>query len=272
MGQGDGVKDHLNLVRRFHDLESSSYIDSRYNDETCEGLSYLTRKAMVLELIEGVPKGRLLDIGCGPGILTSELLNGGREVFCIDLSMGMLANARARICKNPDREHVQFSNCEASQICFRDGSFESVLCIGVMFYVEDYVAVMREIYRVLNKGGNAIVQIDKIGSPSLHSMLIPVYCWLKTRFTGKEYSGMKFKWNVFSYKRFLNDVKRIGYGIEGIEYYDFRVPFVDIIAPKLSLKLGKWLLNYRKNRMISCLAYGMLISLRKETPLERTGL
>ena len=257
------MENHLELVKKFHDLESSYYTDERYNERTCEGLSYLTRKSILLELIEHAPAGRLLDIGCGPGILTSELLNRGREVFSIDLSMRMLTNAQVSINENPHRIRAQFSNCEASKICFRDKSFEFVLCIGVIFYVEDYLAVMREIYRILKERGTAVVQINKTASPWLYRTMIPVYRWLKTKFTGKQYDKMKFKYNVFYYKRFLREVEQIGYRPERIEYYDYRIPFMDIIAPRLSVKLGKWLFYYRKNKMINWLSHGMLISLHK---------
>lgn len=260
---GVEVKNHLERVKKFHDLESSCYTDERYNDRTCEGISYLTRKSILLELIDHMPTGRLLDIGCGPGILTSELLNRGREVFSIDLSIPMLTNAKASIRENPHRKRAQFSNSEASQICFRDKSFVVVLCIGVISYVEDYTAIMREIYRILDERGTAIVQINKIASPLLYMILVPVYRWLKTNFTGKRYDKMNFKYNVFSYKRFLIDMVRIGYGFERIEYYDFRVPFIDIIARNFSVKLGNWFFYHRKIKIFRWLSHGMLIVLQK---------
>jgi 2-polyprenyl-3-methyl-5-hydroxy-6-metoxy-1,4-benzoquinol methylase len=258
------VKNHLELVKKFHDLESAYYTDKRYNDRTCEGLSYLTRKSILLESIAGMPAGRLLDIGCGPGILTSELLSGGREVFSVDLSRRMLINAQASIHEDPNRKHAEFSNCEAAQICFRDESFAVVLCIGVMSYTEDYIAVMRDIYRILNGRGTTVVQIDRIACPLLYMILIPVYRWLKSKFTGKQYNEMEFKDNVFNYKRFLSDMGRIGYGIERIDYYDFRVPFIDIILPNLCVKLGKRLFYHRKMKFIRWLSHGMLISLKKK--------
>ncbi len=257
------MKNQLEHVKKFHDLESSCYTDARYNDDTCEGLSYLTRKSILLDLIEDMPKGRFLDIGCGPGILTSKLLNGLREVFSIDLSMQMLTNAQASIRDNPHRKNAQFSICEASHICFRDSSFDAVLCIGVIFYVEDYSSVMQEIHRILKEKGIAVVQINKIALPSLYRTLVPVYRWLKTKFTGKRYDQMIFKYNVFPYKIFIKDVKRIGYDIGSIEYYDFRLPFIDIIAPKFSIRLGKYLFNYRKIKSTRWLSNGMLISLQK---------
>ena len=257
------MKDHLEYVKTFHDLESACYADERYNDKSCEGLSYITRKSIILELIERIPKTKYLDIGCGPGILTSELLNGKKEIFSIDLSFQMLMNAVKSIRDNPSRAKAWFSSCEASHICFRDKSFDAVLCIGVIFYVEDYIAVMKEIRRVLDEKGITIVQINKIALPSVYKTLVPAYRWLKTKYTGKRYDEMKFKRNVFSYKRFIEDMKTIGYDIGLIEYYDFRVPFLDISAPKLSVKFGKWLFNHRKMNCFRWLSHGMLISLTK---------
>lgn len=258
------MKNHLENVRRFHDLESSCYTNKRYNERNCEGLSYVTRKAILLGLIERMPQGRILDVGCGPGILTSELINSGRSVYSIDLSMAMLRRAQGSIRRDPHWGNAQFSNCEVSQICFQEGSFASVLCIGVIYYVEDYIAVMREIYRVLAQGGTAVVQIDKVTSPLLYMILIPVYRWLKNRLRGKQYEEIKFGSNIFSYKRFLKDVKRVGYSVGKIEYYDFRVPFLDVIVPNVSVRLGRWLFVHRKMRIFRPFSYGMLVCLNKE--------
>lgn len=257
------VKNHLEDVKIFHDLESSSYTNERYNDKSCEGLAYLTRKKILLELIKLMPKGRILDIGCGPGILTSDLLNEGMEVFSIDLSKCMLANAQASIQVHPRRKHAEFLNCEASRICFRNESLRSIMCIGVLYYVEDYNATMREVCRMLEEGGTAIIQIDKFASPLLFNILNPVYRWIKTRVTGKKYDNMTFNKNVFSYKKFLNDMEQIGFRISGIEYYDLRFPFIDILAPNVSVRIGKWLFNHRKMKIARYLSYGMLISLKK---------
>jgi ubiquinone/menaquinone biosynthesis C-methylase UbiE len=257
------MKGHNEQVKRFHDGESVRYISERYNDKTCEGLAYVSRKGILLELVKAMPIGRFLDIGCGPGVLTSELLNGTREVVSVDLSRAMLANASESIRDNPHRGDARFASCEASQLCFVNGSFDVVLCIGVVYYVEDYVALMREIHRILKETGVAVVQINKIASPVVYTTLVPAYRWLKTKLIGKSYEKMQFTGNVFSWQGFLSDMEGIGYEVERVEFYDFRVPFVDIVLPKVSVGLGKCLAKHRESKMVRWLSQGVLVCLRK---------
>jgi ubiquinone/menaquinone biosynthesis C-methylase UbiE len=257
------MKDHNEQVKRFHDGESACYISERYNDKTCEGLAYMTRRSILSEMIKAMPMGRFLDIGCGPGVLTSELLNGRRDVVSVDLSLAMLGKASESIHDSPYRGDARFASCEASQLCFADGSFDVVLCIGVVYYVENYVAVMQEIYRILKETGVAVVQINKIASPAVYMTLVPAYRWLKTKLIGKSYEKMQFTGNVFSWQGFLSDMEGIGYEVERAEFYDFRVPFVDIVLPRFSVRLGKWLARHRESKMVRCLSQGVLICLRK---------
>ena len=73
-------KGHLHKVKHFHDLDASQYKKFRYHSNSCEGLSYITRKKLVLASVN-INSGKVLDIGCGPGIFTDELLKKNLQVF-----------------------------------------------------------------------------------------------------------------------------------------------------------------------------------------------
>jgi SAM-dependent methyltransferase len=99
------------------------------------------------------PGARVLELACGTGIVTAELLRAlpaeGRLV-ATDLSEPMLAVARATV---PRDARVMFAQADACALPFGDGEFDAIVCqYGAMFF-PDKVKAMREARRVLKPGG-----------------------------------------------------------------------------------------------------------------------
>jgi SAM-dependent methyltransferase len=95
--------------------------------------------------LAGVTAGqRVLDVGCGPGALTRELVArlGAENVAAVDPSETFVAAARER---NPG-VHVQQATAEA--LPFADGAFDAALAQLVVHFMKDPVAGLREMARV----------------------------------------------------------------------------------------------------------------------------
>ncbi|HEY3276897.1 MAG TPA: methyltransferase domain-containing protein [Syntrophorhabdaceae bacterium] len=253
---------HLAKVKNFHDLDAPQYERLRYCPDTCEGLAYVTRKDLVLASLDQ-SSGRILDIGCGPGILTKDLIRRNLKVFSADLSMEMIKHAREQVKAESGRDNAHFVASDVSGLCFSDGMIDNVLCIGVVCYVTDYTMLLSEIYRVLKPGGFAVIQINNIRWPGIYRKFVPVYRYLKSRLTGKKYDGLTFDFNLFSRPAFLQDLKKGGFQITGLSHYDFRVPFADILLPKMSVKLSSFMHERRTLRFLRHFAHGLLITCRK---------
>ena len=98
----------------------------------------------------GVAAGmRALDVGCGPGALTAELVRrlGPGAVAAVDPSPPFVAAVRARFGEIDVREAV------AEQLPFPDGSFDVVLAQLVVHFMTDPVAGLAEMRRVAQPGG-----------------------------------------------------------------------------------------------------------------------
>jgi SAM-dependent methyltransferase len=98
----------------------------------------------------GVVAGqRALDVGCGPGALTAELVRrlGPQHVCAIDPS-ATFVEACAR--RNPG---VRVLKGEAGRIPFGDDEFDASLAQLVMHFVSDAPAAAREMRRVVRPGG-----------------------------------------------------------------------------------------------------------------------
>jgi ubiquinone/menaquinone biosynthesis C-methylase UbiE len=95
----------------------------------------------------GFEKGqRVLEIGCGCGLFAGFLDGSDVEYVGLDLLPEVIEAAPKKSGKN------RFLVSSAESIPFRDGYFDSVVCIDVLHHV-DYKSAISEISRVLKVGG-----------------------------------------------------------------------------------------------------------------------
>ena len=92
---------------------------------------------------------RLLDVGCGPGALTAELVKrvGPDAVSAVEPSASFVAAARERL---PD---VDIRQAAAERLPFGDAAFDAALAQLVVHFMADPVAGLREMGRVARPGG-----------------------------------------------------------------------------------------------------------------------
>ena len=95
---------------------------------------------------------RVADIACGTGILADRIARQLRpdEIYGVDMSDGMLAQARAR------SSEVQWRKGPAEHLPFEDGTLDAVVTTSA-FHFFDQPAALREFHRVLAPGGLAAV-------------------------------------------------------------------------------------------------------------------
>ena len=100
--------------------------------------------------LAGVRHGqRALDVGCGPGALTAELVRrlGPRAVAAVDPSEPFVAAARARY------PGVDVSRASAEHLPLPDGSFDTALAQLVVHFMADPIAGLTEMSRVTRRDG-----------------------------------------------------------------------------------------------------------------------
>ena len=100
--------------------------------------------------LAGITAGRrALDVGCGPGALTTELVKrlGADAVAAVDPSEPFVAAARER------HPGVDVQRASAEHLPFADGTFDATLAQLVVHFMPDPVAGLSEMRRVTRPGG-----------------------------------------------------------------------------------------------------------------------
>lgn len=96
---------------------------------------------------------RLLDVGCGTGMLLRLAKARGFHAVGIDASEGMLEKARA----SGDFAKEELLCTSATSLPFDDDSIDVVIASGSLVHIPDVAAAVREMLRVLRPGGLARV-------------------------------------------------------------------------------------------------------------------
>ena len=111
----------------------------------------------LLHQLIGVVKGkRVLDLGCGDGLLTAALAERGARTVGIDIDRSMLRAAVARTDPG-QRKPARFVEGRLEQLPFRDAMFDVVVAVTVLCLLSDQAIAVREAARVLRPGGRLII-------------------------------------------------------------------------------------------------------------------
>ena len=104
------------------------------------------------------PNGRVLELACGTGALTRVVratLPGSAQIVATDLNPGMLDVAR----KNLGAADVHWRTADASELPFKDGAFDAVVCQFGLMFLPDPAKGFREAKRVLGAGGMLLANV-----------------------------------------------------------------------------------------------------------------
>ena len=133
-------------IRKSYDAVAREYADEIYGE--------LAGKPFDRHLLDGFAervrgRGWVCDLGCGPAQIARYLRDRGVDAFGVDLSAGMLAQARRL---NPDLQLVQTSMLTLG---LRSGKFAGVAAFYSIIHIPRSKAVeaLAEVRRVLQPGG-----------------------------------------------------------------------------------------------------------------------
>lgn len=139
----------------YYDQTANTYDDSGY----CEIGPYypanLYRLEIAKEIVSKLPRGRILDAGCGTGKFLAYLTEKGYNCAGCDFSSNMLRQSQHNISKVSSRKvpliHTSIDNLSM----FEDKSFDHIFCLGVFPYIpeDQEEQCYHELYRVIKPRG-----------------------------------------------------------------------------------------------------------------------
>lgn len=113
----------------------------------------------LLEALEIAPGMRVLDLGCGDGVLTAELAATGARVVGVDASPEMVAAAQALGLDARVADAAALP--DAAEL---GGEFDAVLTNAVLHWVPDTAGVLAGVARLLRPGGLFVGEFGGLGN------------------------------------------------------------------------------------------------------------
>lgn len=108
-------------------------------------LNYINQKVNVAEQ-------RVLDVGCGGGILAEAMAHHGAQVTAIDMAEASLSVARLHQLESG--LEIDYRKCSAEEIAAQEpGSFDVVTCLEMLEHVPDPASVVDACARLVKPGG-----------------------------------------------------------------------------------------------------------------------
>jgi ubiquinone/menaquinone biosynthesis C-methylase UbiE len=139
--------------------------DNRVRDEftrqveTFSSSAAITDAALTQRFVDALgeaARGSVLDVACGPGILSAAIAKTARDVVAFDLTPQMLKKAAQR-CGAAGLGNVSFREGTANELPFADAAFDAVVTRLSVHHFERPGRVMSEIFRVLRPGSSFVI-------------------------------------------------------------------------------------------------------------------
>ncbi len=111
--------------------------------------------ASVLDLLGDVSGLRILDLGCGDGVLTASLVEKGASVVGVDSSTSMVEDAVSR--------GLDARVMDATALTF-EGEFDAVFTNAVLHWIPDHTPVLAGVHRALKPGGRFVGEFGGHGN------------------------------------------------------------------------------------------------------------
>lgn len=146
----------------------------RWRESELGSVTERLEQDLILNLAGDVANCRVLDIGCGDGVLAVALGHRGADVVGLDASQPMLEAARKRASEQ--HTDVALSLGLAEDLPFADARFDVVVAVTILCFVAEAEQTFAEIGRVLRPGGRLV--IGELGRRSSWAVRRRIKGWL----------------------------------------------------------------------------------------------
>jgi ubiquinone/menaquinone biosynthesis C-methylase UbiE len=142
---------------------AAAYWRSVYADDSLLPTIYQDRHATVLGWIHDLnlrPDARILEVGCGAGLVTVALAGSGYTVHAVDPTPAMLRMTRDAAAHHRVQERIRLHAADVHALPFHARAFDLVVAVGVIPWLHSEGLALQEMQRVLKPGGFLLVTAD----------------------------------------------------------------------------------------------------------------
>jgi len=179
--------------RLVHEIEHGKFLISRgagevWNWESPAGkVRWKRRVEMLSNALR--PGSQVLELGCGTGYFTAELIRMDVHITAIDISPELIEEANLKI----NAKNVQFLVENAYQTSFNNEQFDAIIGSSILHHLEIRKAVS-EIFRLLKPGGVIAFTEPNMLNPQIALQKnIP---WLKRKLGDSPDETAFFRWRL----------------------------------------------------------------------------
>lgn len=226
------------VVNYFQDQAKKGIWGGLYDKSNPASYPFILRVEKCISLLDDVDGKRILDLGCGTGILLPHVIENGGEYIGLDISDNMLEKLKDSYLKDPDKNvEIILGDIQDVELPI---NIDYAVGLGFIEYFPIPEKIADKIYSSLNRDGCLILSFPNFNSLDYFVLrLFTPLRYLARKLTGKQTVQPPRKlWNSSSAIKLFEDsgfkkIKVINYHINVLPY-----PFPRI-APRLVNAVGK---------------------------------
>ena len=162
---------------------TADYWKRIYSDDRLLPAIYQDRHRTALRWIQDLnldPGARVLEIGCGAGLMTAALARSGYRVHALDSTLAMLQMTGNEAGHQGVRRQIRMHSADVHALPIRARTFDLVIAIGVIPWLHSEHLALQEMHRVLKPGGHLLVtadnnaRLDRLLDPRSSPLLAPL--------------------------------------------------------------------------------------------------
>ena len=150
------------LVDKLFDTQATYWRDT-YKEKDIFGIIYQRRQTVALSFIDelSLPRtARVLEIGCGAGLMTTALAKRGFTLEAIDHSQAMVDLTIEHVKQEGIRNRITACTGDIHELSYEDQTFDLIVALGVIPWLHNFQRALTEIKRVIAPCGYIVLTMD----------------------------------------------------------------------------------------------------------------
>ena len=205
---------------------------------------------LVFKELKPANEDKILDVGCGDGVFTNDLIKQGYDVTGLDVMEGAIKKAKERAAKMGLR--AKYAEASAGKMPFEENTFDKIFSISTFEHIKDEENAFNECFRVLKPEGIFVLSVPTPKIMPIIKVLIKLPPKIKKLLfnsvlshasTPKQYRQLADKkythYQTYTEDQLVSKLEKRGFKINKINY---NIKFFSILPHSIihSLKFFEW--------------------------------